>query len=158
MSQVGGLPLETEAASSPELGLQEGQVGGLQACAPVLPLNRSTTTYLTRRWCRTGRAVREQPVPHPQVAGSPIRHRLCPHPVHSASAPAAQPGLRWATGLGPQPRGQAHGWTKALRTQAHQKPRATRAEEQPHSRSSPHVLRDLGEPGESQQLGLCFLF
>ena len=28
---------------------------------------------------------------------------------------------------------QAHGWTQALRTQAHQKPRATRAEEQPHS-------------------------
>lgn len=34
------------------------------------------------------------PYPHPQTARSPIRHWLCPHPVHTASAPAAQPGLR----------------------------------------------------------------
>lgn len=60
---------------------------------------------------------------------------------------------RTGTWTRPRPREQAHGWTKVLRTQAHQKPRATRAEKQPHSRSSPHVLRDIGEPGEGPAAG-----
>lgn len=150
MSQVRGLPLETEAASSPELGLQEGQVGGLQACAPVLPLNRSMSTYLTRQWCRTGRAVQGAPrTPTPRQPGAPSDTGC----AHTPSTPHQHLPHSRGCGMGnctpPPAPGQAHGWTQALRTQAHQKPRATRAEEQPHSRSSPHVRRDLGEPGKA---------
>lgn len=149
MSQVRGLPLETEAASSPELGLQEGQIGGLQACAPVLPLNRSMTTYLTRRWCRTGREVQGAPHPPTPTARSPIRHWLCPHPIHTTLAPATQPGLQDGQ-LYSAPSPGAGAWLdpgsqdpSSPETKSYQSGGAASL------RSSPHVRRDVGEPGKA---------